>query len=180
MVSESDLGKREEEREHLALFLDAYRHATGETFPELYDSETPDFLGCDREGRVVGIEITQLRFAPDERHMRDDTDAFFRLLRLLHQKDQKLTSGAWPRCKRKILVIMNIHAEFDSVILGTDTDRPDEDGFDEVWLADHTQVEALGGVDIYAVVHPHLEGRFATADIGAKNPAVDAPLTSES
>src|SRR5271169_3240505 len=87
MMSDSDLGKREEEREHLALFLDAYRDATGETFPELYDSETPDFIGRDREGRVVGIEITRLRFAPDEQHMRriepsghSDSDAFWRLL----------------------------------------------------------------------------------------------------
>ncbi len=39
MVSDSELGKREKEREHLALFLDAYEAATGESFPELYDSE---------------------------------------------------------------------------------------------------------------------------------------------
>ena len=175
MVTDSELGKREEEREYLALFLDAYRDATGETFPELYDSETPDFLDRDREGRVVGIEITQLRFAPDERHMRliyppghNDTDAFWRLLDLLHQKDQKLTSGAWPKCERKVLVVMLIDAPLGGIAHGIETDRPDEDGFDEVWLADHTQAEAFGEVDIYAVVHPHLEGRFATGDWGQK------------
>lgn len=70
MVSDSELGKREEEREHLALFLNAYKAATGESFPELYDSETPDFIGFDVAGRTVGIEITQLSFAQDEQHMR--------------------------------------------------------------------------------------------------------------
>ena len=106
MVSDSELGKREEEREHLALFLDAYEAATGESFAELHDSETPDFIGRDMAGRCVGIEITQLRFAPDEKHMRridppgrNDTDAFWRLLDLLQQKDQKLTSGAWPKMR---------------------------------------------------------------------------------
>jgi hypothetical protein len=175
MASDSDLGKREEEREHLALFLDAYEAATGESFPELYDGETPDFIGRDTVGQRVGIEITQLRFAPDEQHMRridppgrNDTDAFWRLLDLLHQKDQKLTSGAWPQCERKILVVMLIDAPLDSIAHGIETDRPNEDGFNEVWLADHTQVEAFGGVDIYAVVHPNLEGRFATGDWGQK------------
>ena len=36
--------------------------------------------------------------------------------------------------------------------------------FDEVWLADLTQVEAFGAVDLFAIVHPTLEGRFATGD----------------
>ena len=63
---------------------------------------------------------------------------------------------------------MLIDAPLDSIAHGIETDRPDEDGFDEVWLADHTQVEAFGGVDIFAVVHPHLEGRIATGDWGQK------------
>jgi hypothetical protein len=93
----TEIGKREIEREHLWLFLDAYQLATGETFSEMYDSETPDFIGRDEAGRTVGIEIAQLRFSPDERHMRrieppepHDMDAWWRLLELMHDKDQKL------------------------------------------------------------------------------------------
>jgi hypothetical protein len=56
-MNDWDLGKREIERDHLGLFLDAYERATDETFPEMYDSETPDFIGRDHKGRVVGIEI---------------------------------------------------------------------------------------------------------------------------
>ena len=68
-MNDRDIGKREIEREHLDVFLDAYARATGETFPEMWDSETPDFIGRDDRGRVVGIELTQLRFGPDDRHM---------------------------------------------------------------------------------------------------------------
>jgi len=174
-MNDWDLGKREIEREHLGLFLDAYERATGETFREMYDSETPDFIGRDDEGRVVGIEIVQLRFAPDERHMRrifppqpEDPDAWWRLLELLHKKDQTLTKGRWSECERKILVIVLVDASIEAVGLGTDTDTPDEEGFDEIWLADYTQVEAFGAVDLFAIVHPELKGHFATGDWGQK------------
>jgi len=173
-MSDRELGKRENEREHLALFIDAYRLATGEALLEMYDSETPDFIGQDEVGRIVGIEITQLRFSPDERHMHRiypldpyEMDAWWRLLQLMHQKHQKLSKGRWPQCDRKILVIMLVDVSMDAVATGTETDR-DGAGFDEVWLADHTQVEAFGAVDLFAIVHPMLEGRFATGDRGQK------------
>jgi hypothetical protein len=176
MRRDSDLGKREVEREHLTLFRDAYETATGESFPELHDSETPDFIGRDIAGRRVGIEITQLRFSPDEQVSRriglvsdDASDTFWLLLGLLHQKGQKLIKGWWPQCERKILVVMAVDSPLHRITPGIETDRPDGDGFDEVWLADLTQVEAFGGVDIFALVHPRLEGLFSTGDWG-QNP----------
>src|SRR5271157_4122896 len=112
-MSDNEMGKRMEENEHLALFLDAYQRATGEQCPTMYGSETPDFIGTDEEGQTVGIELTKLRFAPDERHMRSiiepgphDPDAWWRLLELMYKKQQTLTKGNWFKCQRKILVIM--------------------------------------------------------------------------
>ena len=57
-MNDWELGKREIEREHLGLFLDAYEAASGESLPEMIDRETPDFIGRDAQGRVVGSEIT--------------------------------------------------------------------------------------------------------------------------
>jgi hypothetical protein len=169
-MSDSDLGKREIEREHLGLFLEAYEAATGEVFEALVDSETPDFVGRDERGKIVGIEITQLRFGPEDRHMRRifppgpfDADAWWRLLDLMHQKEQTLSKGRWHHCDRKILVILPLDCSLDAVVGGADTDTPEEDGFDEVWLVDHTQVEAFGGADLFPVVHPELEGEFDVA-----------------
>jgi hypothetical protein len=132
-MSDSDIGKRMIEEEHLGLFLDAYGAATGEEFPEMTGSETPDFIGCDGQGRTVGIEITQLRFGPEDRHMRRifpptavDHDAWWRLLELMHQKDQTLKKGRWGLCERKILVIMLMDCTIEAVTACTDTDTPDE------------------------------------------------------
>ena len=174
-MSDQEIGKREIEREHLGLFLDAYEHATGETFPEIYDSETPDFIGRDEEGRVVGIEITQLRFAPDEQFMRGifppephDPDAWRQLLEVMQKKYLTLKKGRWSECERKILVIVLIDTSIEAVAAGSDTDLPDGESFDEIWLADYTQVEPFGAVDLFAVIHPELKGHYATGDRGQK------------
>jgi hypothetical protein len=170
-----DIGKRETEREHLDLFLEAYGRATGEALSEMRDCETPDFVGCDANGRVVGIEITTLRFSPDERHWRclfppvpDDSRAWFRMLELLRGKGDTLSKGRWPQCERKILVIMTVDATISDIVVGDTTDAPDEGGFDEVWLADYTQGDAFNGVDLFAVVHRTLRGHFSTGNRGQK------------
>ena len=141
----------------------------------MIDSETPDFVGRDAQGRIVGIEITQLRFSPDERDARrifppnsTDDDAWFRLLDLMHRKHQTLTKGRWPQCERKILAIMLIDTTLDALMTGAETETPRNGGFTEIWLANHTQLEAFGAVDLFAVVHPRLEGHFATGDKGQK------------
>jgi hypothetical protein len=122
---------------------------------------------------TVGIELTQLRFSPDDRHLRSlfepeshDPDAFWRLLELLHNKEQTLTKGRWSECQRKILVIMLVDTTIEA--MAGDTDPPTEGGFDEIWLADYTQAEVFGAVDLFALVHAELEGHFATGDQGQK------------
>jgi hypothetical protein len=171
-MSDQEIGKQMVEQEHLDLFVDAYERATGETL-EVGRSETPDFIGEDDEGRTVGVELTQLRFTNDERDMRralgpEPHDAWWRLLELTQQKKELLTKGRWPECQRKILVVMLIDATIDEVAAETDTDRPEAGGFDEIWLADYSQVEAFRAVDLFAVAHPKLEGHFATGDQGQK------------
>lgn len=170
-MNDAEIGKREQEREHLTLFLSAYARIGGENF-SLFDSETPDFLGRDSEGRTVGIELTQLRFSPQERGGRSifgrglvDHDAYWKLLDLLNSKQRIL--ARWPQCERRILVVMLIDTSLDE--LGAfDTDRPAESCFTEIWLADYTQLDAFGAVDLFAVVHPTLSGHFATGNRGQK------------
>jgi hypothetical protein len=174
-MNDREVGKREIEREHLSAFLDAYEAATAESFPEMIDSETPDFIGHDAQGRIVGIEVTQLLFGPDEQDMRrifppnpTDNDAWFRLLDLMHRKNQTLAKGRWSQCERKILVIMLIDTSIGAIATGAETDAPRDGGFTEVWLVDCAQLEVFGAVDLFAVVHPELKGHFATGDQGQK------------
>src|SRR5512132_3700431 len=67
----------------------------------------------------------------------EDPDAWWRLLELLHKNDQTLAKGRWSECERKILVIVLVDASIEAVGLGTDTDTPDEGGFDEICLRLH-------------------------------------------
>jgi hypothetical protein len=173
-MNDQAIGKRLAEREDLDFFLEAYERATGETLGHMDDSETPDFIGTDEHGRVVGIEITTLRFGPAERHVHSifpaehRDGAWCRLLHLMRQKHQTLTRGRWAECERKILVFMMVDASIADTVASTATDLPIAGSFDEIWLADSTQIEAFGAVDLFAVVHPALAGRFATGDLGQK------------
>lgn len=158
------------------MFLEAYRAATGEALPAMEGSETPDFVGKDDEGRVVGIEVTRFRFEQGERFWRrisapgpGDVDAWLWLIDLMQKKIETLTGGRWSECARKILVIMMVDVSISDITRrGARTDQPDVGGFDEIWLADRTQVDAFGAVDLFAILHPTLEGHFATANQGQK------------
>jgi hypothetical protein len=174
-MSDQQIGKREIKREYLDLFLEAYERATGETFLELIDSETPDFIARDKNNLLAGIEITSLRFSPEVRQMRSisparpgDFDAWYQLHALIVNKERSLLQGRWPECARKILVIVMLDASIADTAEQSETDALDLGGFDEVWLADYTQVEPFGAVDLFAIVHPTHKGRFPTGDHGQK------------
>jgi hypothetical protein len=92
-----------------------------------------------------------------------------RLLDLVHQKVQTLAAECWLHCARKILVVMMVDVSISGVTsAGSETDRPETGGFDEVWLADYTQVEAFRAVDLFALVHPTIRGHISTGDRGRK------------
>ena len=172
MVSDQEMGKKIVEQEELYQFLEAYEKATGETFPTMCISETPDFVGEDENGRSVGIELTKLKFSPDHMSVRrilekrewaTDEDAFWRIIELLGTKNAKLDMGNWPHCERKILVIQLVDYPLSELLPNCTTDKPDERSFSEIWLADYTIIYVYGGVDLYPIVHPNLEGHFPVA-----------------
>jgi hypothetical protein len=115
-MSDQQTGKREIEREYLDLFLEAYERATDETFLELI-SETPDFIARDKNNLLAGIEITSLRFSPEERQIQSisaprpgDFDAWYQLHALIVKEEKSLLQGRWPECARKILAIVMLDA----------------------------------------------------------------------
>lgn len=175
-MNDQNLGKRMLEGEDLDLFLEAYELATGETLTDVAGGETPDFIGEDAAGHSVGIEITTLRFEQDERFLRrinppepGNLDAWMRLVELMRKKTRKLGIGSWAECDRKILVIVMVDVSLaDLAAGGLQTDQPELGSFDEVWLADRTQLDAFGAVDLFALAHATLRGHFATANRGQK------------
>lgn len=73
-VSERELAKKLQEESDLSHFLTAYRRAAGEAFHSVQSSETPDFLARDSRGRIVGIELTQVKFRPVDMSQRRIVD----------------------------------------------------------------------------------------------------------
>ena len=67
------------------------------------------------------------------------------------------TSASSDLCERRILVVMLVDCPLREITPTVDTDRPDGSGYDEIWLADCTLVEAYGGVDIFPLSQPTLE-----------------------
>ena len=171
-MSDNERGKKMTEEIDLKVFLDAYALATGEEFVGLAKSEAPDFMGEDCEGNRVGIELTQLRFEPDYMLWRntfdlekwaDHNDALRRMIERMAEKSADLSRGGWPRSARRILVIQLVHYPLDELLPNLMTDRPNGTGFDETWLADYTQLDVFGGVDLFPLVHPTLTGLFPVA-----------------
>jgi len=160
------MDREESKKIHEEIALDfirrAYQAVAGETFEDIRPSETPDFLASDSKGRTVGIELTRLKFSPDEMWARqvmrrdqwaDDNDSAWRLLGLLHAKGLKLQSGSWPGCQRKILFVQVEDSTLER--LGPfEIDVAEAGGFDEVWLADFTILKEQGSVFLQPIVHP--------------------------
>jgi hypothetical protein len=158
----------------LSHFLKAYRLATGEEFVDVEPSETPDFLARDSLGCTVGIELTQVKFPPSDmswhrimgEEWANDLDAFWRIVELLHVKEQKLPR--WPACERRLLVVQLGDIPLADLGAGIATDPPTEHGFTEVWLADFTMLDMFGGCDVHPIVHEHLSGPFKVASTDRK------------
>jgi hypothetical protein len=169
-LSERELAKKLQEESDLSYFLAAYRRATGENFRDVQPSETPDFLARDSRRRVVGIELTQMKFRPvdmsqrrivDGQEWADHNDAHWRIMALLHAKEQKLPN--WPACARRMLVIQLADIPLAELMPNIMTDKPEPGGFTEIWLADFTMLEMFGGCDLYPIVHRRLDGLFDVA-----------------
>jgi hypothetical protein len=60
MSSDSDLGKKEEEREALYPFLEAYPRVTGQVLSIVGEGENPDFICLRPAGEPVGIELSKV------------------------------------------------------------------------------------------------------------------------
>ena len=104
----------------------------------------------------------------EKREWADDRDVFWRLLELLHKKSKTLLQGRWPECTRKILVIQLVDYPLAELLGTMDTDAPNEDGFSEIWLADYSIRDMYGGVDLFPITHPDLEGPFLVASTDKK------------
>jgi len=111
--------QREKEEADFEPFADAYLTATGLILEEVgSDSGTQDFT-CERsDGKLVGVEFTELRRPPDDifwqsvlhrRYEMDPQDAVDELWRLIEQKSERRANYS---TKYNIVLVQNCDADF--------------------------------------------------------------------
>lgn len=149
---------KDTERTDLLHFLDARASATDEKLVLAEDSEAPDFI-CQRpDGTRIGVEHTRIAFNSDQTELR-------RVLREVHEGHDNfdLIWSAVHAIARKEGKRRKPHWEFpDATILVLDLPEGDriekwpeetslaeefaDSGFLEIWISDHSSLEAYGEV----------------------------------
>lgn len=163
-MSNQQMGKKENERNDLSYFIKAYKWVTGEQLTELGSCESPDFICARATGQEIGVELTEVRRGLwdalwdrilDRKYEADTQETLERIFELLEEKDKKRSRNYGNWADKTILVLQLCDCSLSSLQLFiTDDMRKDflGYGFIEVWLADYTEIEAYGDVELFGLV----------------------------
>lgn len=170
--------KKMNERGDLDLFLAAYAEATEESLTVAEERETPDFV-CEREnGQRVGVELTKIIAHPETRlwhrifgdgPLGCPGDISSDIFKAASEKADKLRKGGW-KVSETILAIQlfdNPLSETRRELEQIDYDEYAEAGFAEIWIADHSTIDAFGRVELFGIYPERIAGYYALT-VGCK------------
>ncbi len=165
--------KKESELQSLNYFVAAYENVTGESLNIAEVSERPDFI-CEREkGIRVGVELSKVRRNHPNDILWDNLvekqlymsreDALKIINNSVLAKEKKRKEPGWQISESTILII-----ELADIPLTTmrhfikPAILPDiyETGFQEIWFADFTGIEAYDNVELFCVKPDALAGYY--------------------
>ncbi len=163
-MSDQEIGKKEEERNALNLFLEAYEFTTQVSLQVVADGEPPDFICRRPEGALVGIEFTKVMVRPDvctellipgNRAGLEPYEASEAIYATIEEKDAKRQGPDWRLPDPAILVIQVMDTGVEELeAFFRDADIKDDFkgfGFKEIWIANHASVEAYRGVTLFGL-----------------------------
>ncbi len=173
-MSDQYLWKKTGERNDLDYFLTAHEEATGVGLSVITERETPDFI-CEVENRGnVGVELTKIITHPETRQwhrlfgsgaMQCTWDIVDAISCAVIQKAKKLRKAGWPTSE-VILVIQlfdNPLSEIHRGLAKIDSGEFVEAGFSEIWITDHSTIEAYGLVEVFALYPECFAGYYPLA-----------------
>jgi len=156
--------KKEAEQESLCYFLDAYKTATGKALEILEVTERPDFICARQNGTRVGVELARVRRGHpndilwdeliEKQNFMSQDDALEMIQTIANEKEDKRKDPDWKLSESGILVIelrditlFEIQGYISEEVL------PDlyEVGFEEVWIADFSELEAYDNIELFCV-----------------------------
>lgn len=161
---------KETERTNLLHFLNARNSATGEKLTLAEDSEAPDFVCTRPNGTKLGVEHTMICFDSEQTELRhalreehdghDNFDLVWSAALAIAKKEAKRRKPHWKIPDATILVL-------DLPEGGRIEDWPDEEslaaefsnsGFLEIWISDHSSLDAYGEVTAIGLYPPAIWG----------------------
>lgn len=139
------------------------------------ERETPDFV-CEREnGQQVGIELTKIIAHPETRlwHRLFDSgplgctgDIASGIFKAVSEKAEKLRKGGWTSAETILAIqlfdnpLSETHRELEQI----DHEEYADAGFAEIWIADHSTIDAFGCVELFGICPERLAGYYAFND----------------
>ena len=161
-----------DEIEQLEYFRLAYRQVTGQLLRRVRKSERPDFICKRPDDSLVGVEFTLISRDPDESSWDSilDGDEYMDGLEGLDLvsvaiatkgtklKNKNPATTAWQLANSSILVLSTPDCPITEIETFLNDDTREElleicqqSGFSEIWLADHTEVEAYGSIELFGL-----------------------------
>jgi hypothetical protein len=154
-----------EEHEQLVHFCEAYRDATGRRLRVIRKWERPDYI-CKREdGTLVGVEFTLITRDPESsqwdsilnaKEYMDGDDAAFEVQAAVTRKAAKRAEEDWQLPDSSILVLSIPDCPISDLNYFLEAycrNEFEDSGFTEIWLADHSEMEAYGAIELFCL-HP--------------------------
>lgn len=165
--------KKNKEYRTFQYFSEAYERITGKEFISIDPLERPDFLCKKENGKIVGVELTQVRRGHPEifdwdriinnrEHMEVD-DALEVIQQIVDEKENKRKEADWKYSDSSMLIIEFNDIPLDLIQKHFNRDMvPDiyQTGFCEIWIVDLTGLEAFGDVELFCLKPEHYAGYY--------------------
>jgi hypothetical protein len=171
-MSDQNYWKKTNERNDLDYFLAAYEEATEISLAVVAERETPDFVCEGANGKRVGVELTKIIAHPESRlwhrlfgsgAINSTWDIASAISYAAFEKAHKLHNSDLAKSET-ILVIQlfdNPLSETHRGLEHIDYDEFEEAEFSEIWVSDHSTIDAHGRVELFGIYPEHIAGYYA-------------------
>jgi hypothetical protein len=160
--AESNRAKKMVEGVEAGYFLDACSLALDRDLAVLSSSERPDFVCAASDGSAVGLELVKVVRDPqskwadevffDRLHM-EPGEVLWRIAENVREKESKRSEPDWKFPDSTILVVQVMDCPLRLFRSELHPDCLPHHGFEEIWLADYSELDAYGNVELFCM-HP--------------------------
>jgi hypothetical protein len=163
--------KKQSERDDLDWFLSAYAEATGHSLAVLDASEAPDFVCETENGQQVGVELTKIIGSPEAQRwyrlfgsgaMNFSADIANEIWGAAVEKAKRLPRGRWKTFETILAIQLfdNPLSETHRGLEQIDCDDFAQLGFAEIWVADHSTLDAYDRVELFGIYPERIAGYY--------------------